>query len=634
MPRVCANVWVTSFVTGVPSGYEYTCWDASDDIDRPPGGGGGSSGGGGSGGGVGFIQDPSGRGTIVAPGPEPDYDATLDLNLGWNSGAHSIESLPPDWVGRISFDIPDVLNARPGGVAIGLVPVSELPMQGRNGFGHLHYGLVFTAETVRVVQGSAIVLSVPYASIRASREIDATTDVVYALMYGQGIKWMVNGKALFAGAFAMPEAYALDATLYSAYDTVDNPLFTAGEWDGELEAGSLTGLLPGFTFEADATFDDSLEGAIGAFNGRFSEEDVWELIGAMPGFAMECGDGEGIAGNLGPFTARMAETADFDLIEGRFGPFTAWIAMSSPDDDTVPFSALIGNMPRFTMVADAPGYDTLEAEMPAFTLRMGDDPTSMEIVAEMPGFHFVAYGGEMTPLVQVIEAVGLYAPAHPVSYLMVSCVERVDGSSTAEVHAVMTVDGTERIDVQDQASILQTFLIDAMEQIGLGGRVRVLMLRVVDGSAVGGEAWVVNADSNASTRYDGFGFNSFAAFGGKHYGCRADGVYLLGGANDAGRPIIGGVNFGQHDFGTQSLKSMDAVYVGVSSSGALFLKVGDGQKEYTYRARRNDPRMKTQRFDTGRGLRSNFFTFDLTNDGDAFELDSVAFNVIASNRRI
>lgn len=611
----------------------------NDDAYVPPRGSGSSSGvdvGNSAPDSIAFIPDPSGQGTVVTANPNTVTAPPVrtDLNLGWNSGAHSVESLAADWTGRISFDIPDVLNARPGGVAIGLAPVSELPTQGRNGFGYLHYGLVFTAETVRVIQGGAVVLSVSYASVRANRGVDTTTDTVNALMYGQGIRWMINGVTLFAGAFGMPEAYALDATLYTAYDTVDNPAFTEGEWDVGIEDQSLVGLLPTFTMTADATLDESITGALGGFNGRFSEEDVWELIGSMPGFTFECGVDDGIAGTIGPFSLRMAETADFDSIEGRFGPFTAWIGMSSPGDDTVPFSALIGDMPRFTMVAEAQGYDLLQTVMPAFTLRMGDDPTSMEIVADMPGFRFVSYGGEMTPLLEVTEWVGVHAPIYPITYISVAVIERIDGSTSAVVYATTTVDGTEQLSVQDQGSALQTFLMDAVEQIAAGDRIRVLTLRADGSGEVGSETWVVNTESSASTRYDGYGFNSFAAIGDRHYGCRADGVYLLEGGDDAGHPISAGVSLGQHDFGTQALKSMDAVYVGVSSSGALFLKVGDGENEYTYKARRNDERMKTQRFDTGRGLRSNFFTFELTNEGDAFELDSVTFHVVASQRRI
>ena len=121
---------------------------------------------------------------------------------------------------------------------------------------------------------------------------------------------------------------------------------------------------------------------------------------------------------------------------------------------------------------------------------------------------------------------------------------------------------------------------------------------------------------------------------GKQFGARTDGVYLLKGDDDAGVPITSGIALGQHDFGTLALKSIRAIYAGVSSRGVLFLRVKDGCSEYTYRARRVDRDMRTQRFDPGRGLSANYFTFDLTSEADAFELDSVTFDMVASQRRI
>lgn len=38
-----------------------------------------------------------------------------------------------------------------------------------------------------------------------------------------------------------------------------------------------------------------------------------------------------------------------------------------------------------------------------------------------------------------------------------------------------------------------------------------------------------NLATSAHSRYSQYGFNSFAKFGGKHYGCKSDGIYELGG---------------------------------------------------------------------------------------------------------
>ena len=118
----CRHIWTTDWSAGAENRYSYdfVCWsdDGNDDVDQPPTTGGGSSesgvsvGTGTTGGGTTFIVDPSGTGTVVAPDTsEPDYDDTLDLNPGWNAGAHSIESVAANWIGRIGFDIPDVLGS-------------------------------------------------------------------------------------------------------------------------------------------------------------------------------------------------------------------------------------------------------------------------------------------------------------------------------------------------------------------------------------------------------------------------------------------------------------------------------------------------------------------------------------------
>lgn len=633
MPRICANVWVNSFVTGVPSGYEYVCWDASEDIDSPPGGGGGGGGSGGGGGGVGFAPDPSGSGTIVAPGPDPEYDATLDLNPGWNSGAHSIENVPADWQGMISFDIPDVQGVRPGGVAVGLTPVSALPTSGRNGYDHLHYGLVFTSDAVKTIHGSTDVGTTSYATIRAARGVGETTDRISILMYGGFVKWIVNGITVFAGSFSMPENYALDAVLYLAYDAVDTPKFEAGVW-GNVEDGSLNGALPTFAMTGDASAETSLVLELPAFAAQFSDNVVWNLFGNMAGFTLEAGEGEGITGTIGPIGFVAADTATYGGITGTIGPFSAWIGMGTPSTE-VPYSVLAPALPRFAMTATGPISASINAAIQPMVMRASSEATYSELSAELRGFRFTAYGGEMTPLVQIMETVGYYAPVLQSTYMGIAFTEHVNGTATAVVYATVTADGSEEITAQDTATAILTMLDSIAEQIGAGERFTASAFRTGGGTLVDdSQAWVVNTGSNASTRYDNYGFNSFATVRGKQFGARQDGLYLLAGADDDGVPISSGVALGMHDFGTQALKQLGSVYAGVSSTGALFIKVGDGVNSYSYRARRNDDRMKVQRFDIGRGIRTNYFTFDLTSDADAFELDSVTFHVLPTNRRI
>ena len=641
----CNNVWVTSFVTGVPSRWEYMCWEDSggnDDVNKPPSGGGGGGGGGGSSSSSGistgttnFQANPSGIGTVVAPGleREPDYNPMADLNPGWNAGAHSIDSVPAGWRGLISFDVPDIDGARPGGVAVGVAGVSTLPTVGRNGYQHLRYGLIFTASTLRVIHDGAVVASAPYSAILAARAPGTTTDVVNVLMYGNFIKWIVNRETVFAGAFTMDEPYALDAVLYIAPDAVDNPEFVAGDW-GDIEDGSLNGVMASLQMTGDATLQTSLEGSMQGLAAQLSDRVVWNLFGSFGALGFEAGQGEGISASIGPIEMIAAESSTYGAMVASIGGLSAWIGMDVPDE-TVEYSVLAPSFKRMTMTATVPATGAIEASMSQMVMRASAETTYSEIVAEIGGLRFSGYGGEMTPLVQIMEIVGVLAPLMPNFYIALAFIEHVGGTATAVVQATTFVDGTETVTAQDSATQAATMFSAIIEQLAVGDRMTAAVLDATTGMLMdAGEALVVNTAANATTRYGQYGFNSFAAMGGKHYGVRADGVYLLEGADDAGRAIKSGVALGQHDFGTQALKHIDAVYAGVSSKGTLFLKVGDGKSAYTYRARRHDPHMKVQRFDVGRGIRTNYFTFDLTSEADAFELDSVTFHVLPSQRRI
>lgn len=155
---------------------------------------------------------------------------------------------------------------------------------------------------------------------------------------------------------------------------------------------------------------------------------------------------------------------------------------------------------------------------------------------------------------------------------------------------------------------------------------------VFDGAS---QCWVLNAETGASTRYENYGFNSFCYHDGRYYGCKPDGVYLLEGDDDAGAPIQAMIDLGRHNFGTSALKSVPAAYVGVSSTGAMVLKVIVEGLEYHYTARSSGEQLQQQRIDLGRGLRANYFTFQLFNsDGADFDLDTIEFMPLAHTRRI
>lgn len=204
------------------------------------------------------------------------------------------------------------------------------------------------------------------------------------------------------------------------------------------------------------------------------------------------------------------------------------------------------------------------------------------------------------------------------------------GAVNAVLGASVALDAsvTEAVNVAAAAAATAT-LYAAMETVLRGAAFAPL-------NDEGGETWVVNAESGASSFYEGFNFNSFGTVAGQPYGARTDGLYLLSGDTDAGASIRASVSFGRTDFRTRQLKRMEYAYVGLASSGTMYLKikVRDGE-EYTYAARRSDDYMSVQRVDVGRGIRAAFLAFELYNsDGCDFELNSVEFQAAELSRRI
>ena len=79
--------------------------------------------------------------------------------------------------------------------------------------------------------------------------------------------------------------------------------------------------------------------------------------------------------------------------------------------------------------------------------------------------------------------------------------------------------------------------------------------------------------------------------------------------------------------------SFKAAYIGVRGAGDYLLKLvsGEGQ-EYIYRLTAQS--MKSARVNFGKGLRSRYFSYELQNIDQDFDLDTIEFLPIGANRRV
>jgi hypothetical protein len=157
-----------------------------------------------------------------------------------------------------------------------------------------------------------------------------------------------------------------------------------------------------------------------------------------------------------------------------------------------------------------------------------------------------------------------------------------------------------------------------------------------------GDVWVLHMEPMGSTRYEGFNFNSYAVIDGVTYAASESGVYRLKGDTDNGGGISSSVDFGSLNFGTNELKALPYVYVGMAATGETILKVTatttvNGRpvnQSYFYTVRDDTQTMKTHRFEPGRGLRSTFYGVSLISQGNSFDLHNIEFMPVSIKRRL
>jgi hypothetical protein len=179
----------------------------------------------------------------------------------------------------------------------------------------------------------------------------------------------------------------------------------------------------------------------------------------------------------------------------------------------------------------------------------------------------------------------------------------------------------ERLEFSDVLADNAVLAVAITDGINVG-----LLLTTPDGVDV----WVVNS-AGASSRYDGFVYNSMAMIRGKPYGAATGGIYRL----DADAEIDGSVQLGKRRWGSSHRKNVPEVWLGVKSSKPMAIRVvGEDGKTYTYKARQAPEDVATARVTIGKGLRMVYWELEIVNtEGADFELDAVEFNPAIFQRR-
>jgi hypothetical protein len=151
--------------------------------------------------------------------------------------------------------------------------------------------------------------------------------------------------------------------------------------------------------------------------------------------------------------------------------------------------------------------------------------------------------------------------------------------------------------------------------------------------------WAINTRTNAVTEYQNYAFNSFAQMGHRFLGATNEGLYVLDGEVDDGEAIRTRMRSGIMQLAGSKFTMFKGAYLGIRTNDdgrdfILKLIYGDGPtpKETCYRVVVQN--LKTAKVNLGKGIRSRYISWELETLGADFDLDSIEFIPIASQRRV
>lgn len=237
--------------------------------------------------------------------------------------------------------------------------------------------------------------------------------------------------------------------------------------------------------------------------------------------------------------------------------------------------------------------------------------------------------------------------------LLASVQMAVSLATSATITPTLTLQQALKVTFLDSASIAQQLtaskfgqivLTESAQMLGVlaaGQKVSLNLSDIITAAVIikaGDEemvGWIINPNLMASTALDNYDFTGFGQHKGRYYGIRPDGLYVLEGDTDDGAQIDSFVSLGNKNFNTAKQKRVPHAYIGASTDGRMVLKVIVHGQEYLYAVRNPSTDMAEQRVDIGRGLRSNYWNFELMNrEGADFEIDTIKFMPIVLERRI
>lgn len=555
--------------------------------------------------------------TITIPG-DPGEPATPEERidyppLGWTASANSIDSI---FEGLAGFRV----DAGVHGAVVGL---TSLPAPAE-GYSHIQHGLMFTGgRVISLASGtdlgaytsddwffitfSARPLGEGFFPVTPPPTVSPSEPAVWQSIgmasssFTGGVVFERNGDLLYSDSvgYSPGERFHLAASLYGPQDAVFDPYLEPYTRSGA-SAVTLPGLkaLSGTSVVAQSL---AVIGALGASSGMLNRSSAG--IGRVEVFSSDRPLGQSVV-TLPRFRVSSYNSLPVAPNNESFAIFTGLGAASTGitggvGSGTAGFSRLLALSADRVYAASEVVLGGMEAA--SFTV-----PGNMGVVVPTFG------------LWDNLQSQAVYKADAPFGFgLGIAMSTSIAANERIDLNLGLDVPVT--LSTIDTAEINPVFWFDAPLEC--------------PGAFM--DAWAVNLDNGASTEYRSYPFETVANIGGRYFGAASDGLYELAGDTDAGAPIDAKFDIGRKDFGDHQLKRVENVYLGITSKGQMFVKVSAEGASYTYPMREFGEHIQTQRVTVGKGMRANYFGFEIGNTaGCDFEITSLNMTVAESARRI
>ena len=550
----------------------------------------------------------------------PRYVTQYDYNIGWNTRAHYKGFIGPN--AKISFAALDL----PAGIVVGLTTTPQSA-----GYEDIEHGFFLTHEVENIPHPAP--WSERFAIVYRG-EVGAVFDIPGASTNPKYTIWLKNGKIEYW--------VTLRTINVTTGEPEDGDSYKVAEVDADYKFWTLsTALYMGGDKITDLSVDQGSGGsltipAVGMFASDVSEYNTANIrFPAITSYGLDqassttssitipsvrafAGDATALVAQMEipavSITAFSPESLE-PLVDFTFGYVEMPSVMSQSICHDLTFGEADLSIPAVAMFAsDVANVTVGRPTIPAVAVYAEDIEDPTRVFMREYAYPFHAISGVDTAFLLWTERHGL-----------------VGVVTATEIESALLLSQATQSDTWTAAEFLTALLSSTMSASDLSN--------LLDEQ---GDVWVLHMEPMGSTRYEGYNFNSYAVIDGVTYGANESGVYRLKGDTDDGTGINSSVDFGNLNFGTNELKSLPYVYVGMASTGETILKVTSTQtvngrpteQSYFYTVRDDTETMKMHRFEPGRGLRSTFYGVSLISEGHSFDLHNIEFVPVSIKRRL